>query len=231
MRNDARSVKLLFSEKCNREHEQRYLKKHQSGLSRTLPYRREEQIARWALKKANEPALVLDLPCGAGRFWPLLAEYENRIIIAADNSQHMIDTALSNQPREIARKVKTFQSSAFSITLNDNAVDSIFCIRLIHHVQQPEHRLVMLREFHRVTRDTLIISLWVDGNFKAWKRAREERRRIQKGQREEGNRFLIPRSVIEDEFHQAGFDVVDYKDLIPGYSMWRIYVLKKQQTE
>jgi cyclopropane fatty-acyl-phospholipid synthase-like methyltransferase len=29
---------------------------------------------------------VLDLPCGAGRFWPLLAEKPNRVIIGADNS-------------------------------------------------------------------------------------------------------------------------------------------------
>lgn len=34
----------------------------------------------------GEPALVLDLRCGAGRFWPLLAEKQNRVIIGADNS-------------------------------------------------------------------------------------------------------------------------------------------------
>ncbi len=38
----------------------------------------------------REPGLVLNLPCGAGRFWPMLAEKSNRVIIGADGSESMI---------------------------------------------------------------------------------------------------------------------------------------------
>ena len=33
---------------------------------------------------------ILDLACGSGRFWPVLAEHINRVILASDNSQAMI---------------------------------------------------------------------------------------------------------------------------------------------
>ena len=225
---EGKPIELAFSDKYDRDHSQQYLDKHRSGLSRRLSSWRDMQLARRALKDAGEPNLVLDLPCGAGRFWPLLAEAPNRVILAADNSADMIRTAVAGQPAEVVARVKPFQTSAFDIDLGDNAVDSIFCMRLIHHVADHEHRLALLRECARVTRDTLIISLWVDGNFKAWKRARLEARRAQKGRAGQNqNRFVVAREVIEAEFREAGFGEVSHHDFLPGYAMWRVYVLRK----
>src|SRR3982751_6846643 len=79
-------IKLEFSKKYDDEHAHEYLLKHQDNLARRLSHKRDEQLARGALAMAGEPGLVLDLPCGAGRFWPLLAEKPNRVIIGADNS-------------------------------------------------------------------------------------------------------------------------------------------------
>ena len=76
-------IKLDFSEKYDDQHAQRYLRKHKDGLGRRLSHLRDEQLARKALALVGEPGLVLDLPCGAGRFWPLLAEKPNRVIIGA----------------------------------------------------------------------------------------------------------------------------------------------------
>ena len=87
-------VKLDFSEKYDDQHAQRYLRKHQEGLGRRLSHWRDEQLARKALALVGEPGLVLDLPCGAGRFWPLLAEKSNRVIIGADNSESMLKLSL-----------------------------------------------------------------------------------------------------------------------------------------
>jgi ubiquinone/menaquinone biosynthesis C-methylase UbiE len=221
-------VKLKFSEKYVGEHAERYFFKHQESLSRRLSHCRDEQMARHALEKAGEPGLVLDLPCGAGRFWPLLAEKPNRIIIGADHSPDMIKTALAYQPSTTLSRVRMLQTSAFDIDLPDYAVDSIFCMRLFHHIGAAEDRLTLLREFHRVTRETVILSLWVDGNFKSWKRRRhEQRRHISGEQRDYQNRFVIPRSVAEAEFKQAGFTIESKSDFIPLYAMWRVYVLRK----
>src|SRR3546814_17395101 len=72
-------IKLDFSEKYDEKHAHQYLHKHQTGLSRRLSHRRDEQLARTALALAGDPGLVLDLPCGAGRLWPVLAEKPNRV--------------------------------------------------------------------------------------------------------------------------------------------------------
>lgn len=224
-----RPIELEFSRKYDQEHAQQYLHKHRDGLARRLSHWRDVQVARHALKLAEQPNLVLDLPCGAGRFWPLLAEQANRVILAADNSADMLATARAAQPADVVARVNTFQTSAFAIDLGANAVDCIFCIRLLHHIEAPAHRLEILREFHRVSRDTVILSLWVDGNYKAWKRRRLEQRRAAEGRAAQNqNRFVVARPVIEGEFKQAGFRIVGHRDFLPGYAMWRTYVLRKE---
>lgn len=221
-------IKLAFSEKYDQEHAQQYFEKHQTGLARKLSNYRDQQLARRALALVGEPNLVLDLPCGAGRFWSTLAEQPNRIILAADNSADMLATAMASQPKHITEHVRTLQTSAFDINLPDSSVDSIFCMRLLHHIEQPEHRLALLKEFHRTTRDSVIISLWVDGNYKAWRRKALEKKRAQKGQTQKNsNRFVINQDTVEREFIQAGFNIQTHLDFLPGYSMWRVYVLRK----
>jgi hypothetical protein len=86
---------------------------------------------------------------------------------------------------------------------------------------------MILREFHRVSRDAVILSLWVDGNYKAWKRVRLETRRTAQAD-VSLNRFVVARSVIEEEFKQTGFNVLAALDILPGYAMWRTYVLSKE---
>ena len=222
-------VELEFSRKYDRSHSEQYLKKHHDGWARRLSHLRDEQVARYALRLADDPGLVLDLPSGAGRFWPLLAEDPYRVILAADNSADMLAVARGSQPADIVARVRSFQTSAFAIDLPANAVDCIFCIRLLHHIQSAENRRVILREFYRVTRDTVILSLWVDGNYKAWKRRRLEQRRAKEGRAAENqNRFVVPRAEIESEFEEAGFRIVGHKDFFPGYAMWRTYILRKE---
>ncbi|RMO04240.1 hypothetical protein ALQ47_04860 [Pseudomonas cichorii] len=222
-------IELEFSRKYTKDHARQYLEKHQNGLSRRLSHYRDEQLARKALHLAGDPGLVLDLPCGAGRFWPLLAEKNNRSIIGADNSADMLNTAIESQPEHVVKRVQPLQTSAFAINLPENAVDSIFCMRLLHHVGQAEHRMSLLREFQRVTRDSVIVSLWVDGNFKAWKRKRLEQHRQRKsGAESYQNRFVLPVETVEAEFETAGFRIQERMDFLPFYAMWRVYLLRKR---
>lgn len=223
------TIKLKFSEKYDPQHAAEYLVKHQDGLSRRLSHQRDVQLARKALALAGEPGLVLDLPCGAGRFWPLLAEKPNREIIGADYSAAMLDLASLAQPADVVKRVRRLQTSAFEIDLPDNSVDNIFSMRLLHHIGDSSHRMALLREFHRVTRDSVIISLWVDGNFKAWKRKRLERKRGKhNGAESYQNRFVLPAETVETEFEKVGFTVQKYFDFAPLYAMWRVYVLRKR---
>jgi len=174
------------------------------------------------LLMAGRPKTVLDLPCGTGRFWPLLAEEPGREIFAADLNPAMFETGLKGRPEAITRRVHAFQASAFSIPKPDNFVESIFSIRLLHHVKKPEDRIAILREFKRVASDSVIVSLWIDGNYRAMRRQRQAER---KGP--SSDRFVVSRATIEDEFAQCGFTIAGRVDFLKYYSMWAAYVLKK----
>jgi ubiquinone/menaquinone biosynthesis C-methylase UbiE len=176
------------------------IQKQPIGLTQRFSWWRDEQVARKALVLAGQPGLVLDVPCGVGRFWPLLAEKDNRVIIAADSSLEQIQAACRLQPADVLKRVRPIVTSAFDIDLPDNAVDSIFCMRLMHLISDPVHRLELLREFQRVTRDTVVMSVWADSRSKA---------------------------MIEAEFAQSGLHIVHRIDTIPFYAMWRVYVLRK----
>lgn len=221
-------IELPFSAKYDRHHAEHYYNKHRDGLARRVSNWRDMQLARKALAIAGDPTLVLDLPCGAGRFWPVLSAHPDRVIIAADNSADMLEVARTTQPPQIVSRVRTMQTSAFGIDLPAESVDNIFCMRLLHHVGESANRLAILREFHRVSRDSVILSLWVDGNYMSWKRKRLERRRNVAGRKSYQNRFVLPADVVEKEFSDAGFRVTGKLDFLPLHSMWRVYVLNKR---
>jgi ubiquinone/menaquinone biosynthesis C-methylase UbiE len=216
---------LAFSTKYTVDHALAYFEKHNTGIRRRLSNWREHQIARKALNVAGNPKSVLDVPCGTGRFWELLADKHDRIIYASDYSQDMIDTGLSHRPTPITAKINSVQASAFDLPFSDNFVECVFCMRLIHHMGEAEDRKKLLTELHRVCTSTTIISLWVDGNYQAWRRNKRETRRRQRTYQ---NRFVIPAATIEQEFVDAGYSITKHLDFIPGYSMWRVYVLKKR---
>lgn len=224
-----KGIELEFSKKYDDEHSLQYAKKHEASFLRRLNNWREQAIARSALKLAGNPAVVLDLPCGTGRFWTLLAEQRGRTILAADNSEAMLRTARQVRKPRLLQRVELFQASAFDLRLADAAVDCVFCMRLLHHLGDPAVRAAMLREFHRVTRDSVCISLWVDGNRQARKRLKQEKAKAERGENQGyQNRFVLSSSLIEGEFRAQDFDIAGYYDLLRSISMWRVYVLKKR---
>lgn len=216
---------LEFSEKYDARHARQYLLKHDDGFWRRVSNWREHQLARKALRVAGNPNTVLDIPCGTGRFWDVLSEQPDRVIYACDYSQSMIDVGMASRPGEITEGVRAFKASAFDIPVDDNFVDCVFCIRLLHHIGRGEDRLKLLRELNRVTSDMVIVSLWVDGNIKSWSRRRLEKSRAARAYQ---NRFVVQKSVIEQEFDQCGFDVVAHLDFARYLAMWRTYVLRKR---
>jgi hypothetical protein len=50
-------------------------------------------------------------------------------------------------------------------------------MRLLHHIGLPEDRNTILKEFSRVTRGEILVSLWVDGNLQASRRKKHENKR------------------------------------------------------
>ncbi|MDT4809448.1 Methyltransferase domain protein [compost metagenome] len=221
-------IELDSAHSCDRQQAEPSRHEPRNGLVGRLASRREERLALHALRIAGEPNLILDLPCGSGRFLPLLTRHANRLVLAADESAERLALAIAGQREESAQRIRALHTSALSIDLGENAVDAIFCMRFLHQMETADSRLAVLREFHRVTRDTLIVSLWVDGNYQAWRRTRLERRGTSTATADgRQNRFVVRRAQIEDEFRSVGFHTLSHLDLLPGIAMWRVYVLRK----
>lgn len=203
------TTELEFAERYDREHAQVCQQVRPQGVVRRWAQWRERRLVRRALKVAGEPGLVLDLACGSGRFWPVLAERDNRVILAADPSQGMLDHAQTHHSAALLKRVKRFKSSVFSIDMSENAVDCIFCMQLFHHVRSNEHRLAILRELHRVSRDTLILSVCVSGA---------------QGQQ----RIWVSKEEVEAQFSDSGFSILKQYAVLPGFTQNSIYVLRKE---
>ena len=220
--------KYEFAEKYDPEHARMYFEKHGSGFWRRLSTWREVGMARKALQLAGNPKSVLDLPCGTGRFWPMLAEQQERKIYVADNSQSMIDTGLHLRPKEVVARIEeSFQCSAFATGLTDNFVECVFSIRLMHHIEKSEDRITMLKEFARISSGTVIVSLWVDGNFRAWRSEINDARKARiRGADRPRDRFVFRRADIERDFAAAGLELIGHTDFIKYWDKWRAYVLR-----
>lgn len=199
------------------------LRQPPARLSTRLVQWRDEHWVRKALRCADDPGLVLDLPCDDGRFWPVLAEKHSRIIVAADQSADAVQAACASHEPELARRIMPLQTTLLDIDLPDNCVDCIFCMDLYTQVHDSMLRMELLQEFHRVTRETVIVSVRTDGNLAAWQQRYLPERGV------DDYRF-IPREQLEKEFIAAGFQILQRLDSVPLLSMLRLYVLRKERS-
>jgi ubiquinone/menaquinone biosynthesis C-methylase UbiE len=220
------SIHLSFSDKYTDDHSQQYFQKHHR---KKLSDRLEHRMAARALALAGNPASVLDLPCGTGRFWSMLAEDPRRELLAADYSEAMLEVAARVRDPAVVRRFRLLQCSAFEITLPDHSVDCVFSIRLMHHIGESNNRIAMLKEFRRVTRDTVVLSLWVDGNYKAWRRRKLEQNAGMTARRATTASSCRVRSSSRNAVMPAS-TIVGHVDFLPHLFMWRTYVLRKKSV-
>ncbi|GAB6407338.1 class I SAM-dependent methyltransferase [Pseudomonas sp. MHK4] len=211
------AIELEFTRQYDQEHARVCLQPRAQGLGQRLAFWRDEQMVRRALKVAGEPGLILDVACGVGRFWSVLGERANRVILATDPSQGILEHARTHHSQSLMQRVRTFQSSAFNIGLSENAVDCIFCMQLFQYIASPELRLAMLGEFCRVSRDTVIVAVRVGGRLKGGRT----------DVRGPAPRPLVSKAQVEAEFKEAGLRVLSHQDFLPGCAPRRVYVLGK----
>ncbi len=212
---------LEFSHKYDKDHADAYLRKHQHGFVRRMSNARDIALAKKALIAAGNPRSILDIPCGTGRFWSLLNATRAQQLIAIDSSEAMLQVANHNRDADNFGQIN---ASAFAIPLPNESIDSIFCMRLVHHLGEEPDRHALLTEFHRVCRETVCVSLWIDGNLQAHRRKRLEQRRKKKPYQ---NRFVMTAPAFETECQASGFSILASFDMLRWISMWRVYVLAK----
>src|SRR5688572_16368175 len=176
----------------------------------STPERQKRNRRKWAaisraLREATGVRTILDLPCGTGRFTGALAR-EGFEVVGSDISMEMLHKAASV---EIENKVDGkppairgyVQANAEHLPLRNDSLDCVVSIRFMMHVD-PESRVRMLREFHRVSRRWVIIDYRHCYSFRYVLAHPSGRRGI-------GRPPLsrVSRKELEKEFSDAGFAI------------------------
>lgn len=122
--------------------------------------RRERRRIRAALGGLPAGARVLDLPCGAGRFLPLLHDKLRFHVTEADSSPHMVEKARQRATAYRMLNTSFAVADALDTGFDDNAFDAILCNRLFHHFSENDVRVAALREFRRISRGPIVLSFF-----------------------------------------------------------------------
>ena len=130
-------------------------------------YAREEQFVSDWLDDLPAQSLVLDVPCGTGRFIPLLTDCGLHYV-GADFSLAMIHEA---QRFASDRATLGFVGAdAEHLPFQDECVDCIIIWRLLHHIGDVAIRQAILREAARVSRSKVLVSFHHSISFTHWRK-------------------------------------------------------------
>jgi SAM-dependent methyltransferase len=126
----------------------------------STPERQKRNARKWAaIRKAlaltQGVRVILDLPCGTGRFTGALAR-EGYEVVGSDISMEMLQKA-AGIPGGRQPNIRGYlQANGEKLPLRDASLDCVVCIRFMMHVD-PETRVRILREFNRVSRRWVIV--------------------------------------------------------------------------
>jgi ubiquinone/menaquinone biosynthesis C-methylase UbiE len=209
---------------------EKYFQHQTSDLRSRFRTGLERRALHRALKLAGYPQSILDLPCGAGRFWPTLAEHCHGELLAADVDANMLEVAKRELPHSLTTRFELSTTSALDIQIPDNRVDTVVSMRFFHHLARPEDRIRTLAEMRRVARRAVIVSLWTDGSLASLWQARKSRRNLINRRPGYDRRVCVPGKLFEWEAQQAGLDVIGHADVLPRIAKWRVYVFGVPQA-
>lgn len=124
---------------------------------------REKRCVAKALAGVPRGAKVLDLPCGAGRMYPLLKELGFHVT-SSDSSAQMVDYAREFTEKtypQYNRQEDVFRvADIFNTGFADKQFDAVLCGRLFHHFLEPDTRKRALMELRRICRGSIVVSFF-----------------------------------------------------------------------
>lgn len=200
-----------------------YERKRYRGIDQRLVHGREGRLLRKFLRKIGEgPHLVLDVPCGYGRFSDLFLD-KDFSLVSSDLSFHMVKRAREKGEHPHSRFLSGVVADAKQgLPFKKDAFSLLLSMRFFHHVHEKEERKFILKEFCRASSDWVILSYYQKNLLHYLQRIL--RRRIKKSR----TRIkMIPRREFCKEVERAGLKVVKISPLFRGIHAHHIALLKK----
>jgi ubiquinone/menaquinone biosynthesis C-methylase UbiE len=150
---------------------EQYDQKRFSTISGKLFQWAERKVLDRIVEQVSPGSLVMDAPCGTGRLLPLYLAKGYRIL-GVDISGEMM-TVARRRAAPWSRNASFSRMDFVQIPLRDGSVDAVFSIRFLPHFP-PEERIRILREFRRVTRKRVVISLSLSNPWMRFRRRLKE---------------------------------------------------------
>ena len=176
---------------------------------RWLSLREERLIAR-IFKSYKLEGSILDVPVGYGRFQELLHNYG--VVHALDANYYALLYQLKN--KGLAKS--SIAGRAQELPFSDKSFEIVFSLRLLQHINDRDQRLTMLKEFHRVSRRWVLLSLYIHSPLHLL------HRRIT---RQPSRITMLSYDGFTQEVQEAGFRLVKMVSVLPGLHAHRICLL------
>ena len=192
------------------EAEIRYVETRRRGQFRH--YDTEQALVGKWLRLCGPGALVLDVPCGTGRFNELTQSCGHRLV-RGDLSYAMVAHARRLGPNRHCLGDLCFDLAAPPLT--PAGVDIVLVWRLFHHCRTPEDRALVLRQARRLAKRYAIISYYNRASITYWSR-RCVRRMLGRTPKCRGAIWTGELLQLADE---AGLDPVEIYHYRPGISI------------
>jgi ubiquinone/menaquinone biosynthesis C-methylase UbiE len=143
------------------------------GILGTYRKQRELAAVQAAIQHFDCNSIILDCPCGNGRWFEHLASRARRII-GVDIANAMLDFAKRREAGGVELQISL--GDAESLDLDDGAVDHVFSYALMKHIPLPI-QFKILKEFSRVSTGKVAVSFAILSplSYPMWKwRAQSE---------------------------------------------------------
>ncbi len=163
---------------------QDYQRQRYRSLDQAVVNWREQRLVEALLTSCQlTPGSLLDIPCGFGRFTALFARL-GITATGADGSGDMVRLARTQQVP--AGRGRWLHTDIFRLPFADETFDCVFCVRLLHHRFSDAERLQILRELARVSRRTILVSVYLSSPLhnlaRHWRGVRGRLRMMTAGQ-------------------------------------------------
>ncbi|WP_353220829.1 methyltransferase domain-containing protein [Salinisphaera sp. S4-8] len=188
----------------------RYAKRRYRGFFQRVVAWREQRLAARLLARphADCNGHIVDLPCGYGRFYPLLKQM-NFQVSALDQSQAMVDIYRDHTDfgeRDHAQQADVLQA----LPEQAHSARRALCVRLFQHLHDPALRVRALQTLAGDGRQ-IVLTYYDDACLQYW-----SKRALMRLKGRTVRVKMIPRAAFEAEVAQAGLRIVERVPLFAG---------------
>lgn len=203
----------------------KYAKTRYRKADQRYVHRREEAILRSYMKRAaGDPGLILDIPCGYGRFSPLLHEFGSGVI-GSDQSLSMVRHMLTQHPCAPHKLWGVVGDAVRGMPFMAEAFTGVVSIRLFQHLRKRCEREAALKEFARLSQRFVILSYY---RRNALHMAQRRLRRWIKPT--QTTIHMVAHSEFLEDIHKAGLERISEKAVLKGLHAHHFALLRKLEV-